>query len=243
MAHTTKRTTADGEIRYDVRTRIGGRVVTRTFNRRKDATAYAATVEADKLRGVVVDPRRAQVTFGEYGTWWLAQRPDLAVRTAELYQWLFERYIGPRFADTTLADLSPSAVRSWHAKIAKSTPTTAAKAYRLLSSMMRTAVADEVIPRNPCQVKGAAVEKAPERPVASVAEVAALADAMPEHMRLLVLLACWCQLRRGELLGLRRRDIDLMRSTLTIAQSRTFSMTGQALTKSPKPRNTDERPW
>lgn len=46
---------------YDVRTRIGGRVVTRTFKRRKDADAYANTVEADKLRGVARDPRARSV--------------------------------------------------------------------------------------------------------------------------------------------------------------------------------------
>src|ERR1039458_5115644 len=57
---------------YDVRTRIGGRVVTRTFKRRKDADAYASTIEADKLRGVVVDPRRAKVTVEDYTARWLA---------------------------------------------------------------------------------------------------------------------------------------------------------------------------
>jgi len=39
MAQIVKRTTARGERRCDVRTRIGGRVVNRTLNRRKDAAA------------------------------------------------------------------------------------------------------------------------------------------------------------------------------------------------------------
>jgi integrase len=190
---------------YDVRTRIAARVVTRTFKRRKDADAYASTVEADKLRGVVVDPRRAKVTMADYTTAWLEQRSDLAQRTNELYRWLLDRHILATFGSTALADLSPSAVRNWHARIATNHPATAAKAYRLLSSVMRTALADEVITRNPCQVKGAAVEKPPERPVASIAEVQALADAMPDHLRAAVLLAAWCQLRRAELRGLRRR--------------------------------------
>ena len=78
MAQTIKRTTATGENRYDVRTRIGGRVVTRTFKRRKDADAYANTTEAKKLRGVAIDPRRAQVTFADYGEKWMESRQDLA---------------------------------------------------------------------------------------------------------------------------------------------------------------------
>ncbi len=57
---------------------------------------------------------------------------------------------------------------------------------------------------------------------------------MPDHLRLVVLLATWCQLRRGELLGLRRQDIDLMHAAIQIEQSRTFTRDGRSLTKSPK---------
>jgi integrase len=80
--------------------------------------------------------------------------------------------------------------------------------------MLRTAVADEIVVRNPCQIERAGVEHAPERPVATIAEVKALADAITARFRALVLLAAWCGLRRGELMGLRRRDVDLMRRTL-----------------------------
>jgi hypothetical protein len=137
----------------------------------------------------------------EFADRWLAGRTDLADRTRELYRYLLDKHVIPTLGPLTLADLSPSTVREWHQKIANDHPTTAAKAYRLLSTIMKTAVADEVIARNPCQVKGAASEKAPERPVASMAEVQALADAMPENQRVAVLLASWCQLRRGELSG------------------------------------------
>jgi len=92
-----------------------------------------------------------------------------------------------------LADLSPSAVRAWHAALAVDTDNRGERRTGLLSSILRTALTDEVITRNPCQVKGAAVEKAPERPVVSTAEVETLAEAMPEHLRVAVLLAAWCR--------------------------------------------------
>jgi integrase len=209
-------------------------MVSRTFKRRRDALAYATTTEADRLRGVGVDPRHAQVTLADYSNAWLDRRHDLAVRTAELYRWVLERHVLPTFGATSLGNITPSAVRSWHAKIAKGHPATASKAYRLLSTILRTAVADEVIGRNPCQVKGASQEKAPERPVASVSEVQALAAAMPDHLRLLVLLAAWCQLRRAELLGLRRRDLDLLRGTVSIVITRTTAMSGHTIEKAPK---------
>ena len=219
---------------YDVRSRIGGRVVTKTFKRRRDADAYAATTQVNKLRGVVIDPRRARITVHEFADKWLDQRNDLAERTVELYRWLLDRHVLPKLGTSTLTALAPSTVRTWHARIARDHPTTAAKAYRLLSTIMKTAVADEVISRNPCQVKGAGIEKAPERPTASVAEVQALTDAMPEHLRIAVLLAAWCQLRRAEVLGLHRRDVDPMRCTISIAVTRTTRMDGTTVEKAPK---------
>src|ERR1019366_6259628 len=61
MAQIVKRTLGDGRtVQYDGRTRIGGRVVTRTFRRRKDADAYASTTEADKFRGVARDRRSSR---------------------------------------------------------------------------------------------------------------------------------------------------------------------------------------
>jgi integrase len=235
MAHVSKRQTASGQWRYDVEWRLpDGKVRTRTFPRRKDADAYAVTIEADRLRGIVVDPRRARVTLTNYANDWLTQRTDLGIRTAELYRWVLDRHVLPVLGGINLAHLTPSAVRSWNAALAQELPGTAAKAYRLLSSIMRTAVADEVVSRNPCQVKGAAVERTIERPVASVAEVQALAAAMPAHLRIGVLLAAWCQLRRGELLGLRRCDVDLLHGTIFIQRTRTTSMTGAIIEKTPK---------
>jgi integrase len=100
--------------------------------------------------------------------------------------------------------------------------------------MMRNAVDDELIVKSPCKVIGASTEHAAERPVATVAEIEALATAMPGHLRLLVELASWCQLRRGELLGLQRSDIDMLHATLRIVRSRTFRRDGRSITKPPK---------
>ena len=235
MAQIFKRSTSAGDTRYDVRTRISGRVVTRTFKRKRDAESYATSVEADRLRGVAIDPRRARVTLVTYGRENLQSRtPGLALRTADQYSWLLEQHILPDLGKHALGDIDPTMVRTWNARLAKQHPTTAAKAYRLLSSIMRSAIADEIVTRNPCQVKGAAVERSSERPVASMAEVAALAQAMPDHLRVAVLLGAWCQLRRGELLGLRRKDIDLARGTLTVELTRGPRMGGQEIIKAPK---------
>jgi integrase len=73
---------------------------------------------------------------------------------------------------------------------------------------MATAVDDGLVRRNPCRIRGASVEKSPERPLLTVSQVYALADAVDRRYRALILLACFCGLRWGELAGLQRADID-----------------------------------
>jgi hypothetical protein len=57
---------------------------------------------------------------------------------------------------------------------------------------MRTAVVDGLILTSSCKVDGGGSEHATVRPIATVAEVDALTSAMPERLRLIVLLATWC---------------------------------------------------
>jgi len=49
--------------------------------------------------------------------------------------------------------------------------------------------------------------------------VTALANAMPDRLRIAVILAAWCHLRRGELLGLERRDVDLLHGTIKVERT------------------------
>src|SRR5665213_3424457 len=205
-----------------------------TFPTKADALAYLSTMETDVRRGAWLDPNVGQVTLRAFGNEWRERRPDLAVRTRELYRYLLNRHIFPALGHATLAGLAPSKIRGWHAELSSRHASTASKSYRLLSSIMRTEVTDGLILVSSCKVDGAGVERPVERPIATLGEIEALAEAMPEHLSLIVLLAAWCQLRRGELLGLRRQDIDLLHATVQIEQSRTFTMDGTSLVKTPK---------
>jgi integrase len=67
-------------------------------------------------------------------------------------------------------------------------------------------------------VKGAANVKRRIKIVpATLAELEVMTRAMPERLQLMVVMAAWCQLRPGELIELRRSDIDLLRGKVTIA--------------------------
>ena len=134
--------------------RINGSEVSRTFTRKVDADAWAATTEADKIRGAIVDPKDSRVTVKEYADKWLEERHDLAAATRALYRHLLNHHIFPVLEGIRIGNLSTTAVRSWHAAIERQHPTTAAKAYRLLATVVKTAVEDRLIVQSPCRVKG-----------------------------------------------------------------------------------------
>jgi integrase len=119
-----------------------------------------------------------------------------------------------------LVDIDLPDVRRWHDRLAGEASTiTAAKAYRLLRAIMSRALDDGGIAVNPCRVTGAAAERSPERPVATIAEVEALADAVEPQYRAMVLLAAWCSLRFGELAALTPTDIDLLHGVVRIQRA------------------------
>jgi integrase len=87
-----------------------------------------------------------------------------------------------------------------------------------LPRILDTAVEAGRIPRNPCTVKGAASEQAAELRVATVAQVAALAEAVGPQYKALVLVAAYAGLRWGELAGLRVKHVDVLHAQITVAE-------------------------
>ena len=67
-----------------------------TFGTKTAAERWLAAVETDLARGQWVDPRARQLLLSDYAASWLAARPDLKIRTRELYQWLLNKYVLPQ---------------------------------------------------------------------------------------------------------------------------------------------------
>jgi integrase len=183
-----------------------------TFPSKADANRYLAQVEADLLRGAWTDPRLARITFGEWVERWWPTTADLRPGTRTFYDYLLRRLLLPAFEDTPLGRIDPMTVRSWLAglhELGEVTPTTIAKAYRLLRRILNVAVEAGYLPRNPAVIKGAGLERAAEMRHVSIPQLHALAEAVPGRYRALVLVAGYGGLRWGELVGLRRRRVDL----------------------------------
>lgn len=159
----------------------------------------------------------AKLTFREYAERWLEHR-NLAPHTRRAYAQALRLHILPVLGDQVLAEITPDDVRVWFAGMGGDRETRRARSYGVLTAVLSTAVDDGLLDRSPARIKGGTAVKQTKRSVVLLepAELAALADALPDELRLTVLLAGWCGLRRGEVFALTRADIAADGSTLRI---------------------------
>lgn len=150
-----------------------------TFDRKGDAERALSLIEGQMIAGEWTDPQRGKAKLGDYARDWITQRPGLRVRTVDFYRWLLAEHIEPYLGDVPIGKLSTQTIRQWRAGLLARgvSATMAAKAYRILRAVLMTAVEeDKILPRNPCRIRGAGSETAPERPVLTVAQVFELAE-------------------------------------------------------------------
>jgi len=140
-------------------------------------------------KGTWLDPRVSGETLESYARTWIAQRQGprgrpLAVRTRETYTSSLNLHIGPRIGHLPLSKVTPAIVRTWHsAMVETGKPTAARQGYALLRAVMTTAVDDGALHRNPCRIAGAGQPERSKIDLLDQADVGALADAMPDHLR------------------------------------------------------------
>ncbi len=209
-------------------------IADRTFRTKADGQLFLDGVSATITRGEWIDPNIGRCLFGDYAGEWLAQRTSLRPLSRDQYASLIANHLGPACGDMQLARVSTGHVRSWYALTSARTPGAAASAYRLLRAIFNTAVTDEFVTCNPCRIRGAGADRSKERQIPTVAQVEALMQAMPAKLRAAVVLAAWGTLRRGEVLGLRRDDVDLAAGTVRVERSLGERRNGAVIVGPPK---------
>jgi integrase len=206
------------------------RAAPETFATKTDAEVWLVTTEAEIRADTWLNPDDGKVLFGRFAQDWINERPELRPKTVELYRYLLRCHLNPTFETKPIAEIKEPQVRRWRRKLLDdgASAITTAKAYRLLKAIFATAADDGAIRRNPCRIKGAGQESSPERPVLTPAQVFALAEAVGQRYRALILLGTFSSLRWGELTALRRKDIGLADQTVRVERQLTEAR-GQGL--------------
>jgi len=209
-----------------------------TFATKRDASLWLAETVTDRHRGVWVDPRPARtMTTSNWTEVWWPTMSDLKPKTRVGYRSLLDQLVLPTFGDILLADVKPSAVRTWIAagtsrgipdgggRVRTVSPSRIRQAHGVLSQVMDAAVRDGLLVSSPCATAGRGRRSAlprlpdPTPKVITRDQARAIVLAAPAPYGALLEVLAWCGLRLGEAFALRRRSVDLDAGLLTISES------------------------
>jgi integrase len=186
---------------------------------------FGATPEVEKRYG-----QKMRMSVTEYLAQWLLDvEARVSLTTFERYDGLCRKSISPLIGDLRLDELRPIDISRAYAQALSAgnrkrygglAPRTVHHMHTVLKSALHQAVAWELISRNP-----AAAVRPPRVPrrtgnvydFEQTAQLLRAAGSSPLYIA--ILLAVLCGLRRGEIAGLRWKDIDLKQQKLVIVQS------------------------
>jgi integrase len=225
---------------------VGGKrqqIKRRGFKTKKAAEAAEGDLLADVRRGSYVRPSRGTVEQYLLETWLPSRRVNLRASTALGYEKAIRRRIVPMIGDHQLSTLDAATLEHLYARLLTSgsetggqlSPKTVANVAGVISAALGDAVRLKLLPHN---VSNDA--RLPSRPrqemSAWTAEQSAafLASTVDDRAFPIWRLVLATGMRRGELCGLRWRDLDLSAGTATIASTRVVAervVTGEPKTK------------
>lgn len=197
-----------------------GKIQSRTFSRKADAERFLREIEADKVRGLWVDPRNADTPLAVWPEEYLMLCRRLAPRTQETYRRDLEGFILPRFGGYRLGQLPADEIENWlNDEIAAGIAASSVhRHYRTLRRMLEVAVQKQKILNNPC----ARVDppKVPKREMTFLDwdEAIRLAEEHSERYKALIYVAIDSGMRWSELVGLRRSKVDLRNRKIVVTE-------------------------
>ncbi|MBM4640462.1 tyrosine-type recombinase/integrase [Rhodococcus hoagii] len=207
-------------VRY--RTPDRGQTKKRGFRTKRDAEAFAATVEVEKLNGSYVAPALGRITVGELGADWLARKQiDVKPSSYNSLETAWRVHVEPRWGRARIADIDLDSVERWITDLVRAGKgaTVVIRAYGALAGILDSAVKSKRLASNPARgVENLPRKQRKARVYLSHEQVQALAEEAGRHETLVYVLA-YCGLRWGEAIALRVNHLDLLRKRLTVVDN------------------------
>lgn len=200
---------------------FGKRISAGTFGRYSDAERALARVIADIEKGTwrakpYSDPTGLdmnKIDLAQLSSLWADSRVSrrgqpLSPNTTSEYDRLISKVLTP-LSQMQIRAISSRDIDVWWARESRRAPAQAAKAYTYLSGLMRWAVKRKWIPENPCDVFGASAYRPAQEPeIPRSEDVDFMIAVSDEPMSIIISLAAYGGLRKGEILELRGDDFE-----------------------------------
>lgn len=200
-----------GGTRYRVRYRTPDRRQTdkRGFLTKRDAKAFAATVEVDMMTGGYIPPVAGKATVAKIGDQWKTGLVDVSESWRRRQESLWRVHVAPKWGTWQVAKIDPSDVQKWVTDLAAHlAPKTVVHIHGVLAAVLDVAVKDRRLVTNPARV-GIRLPRTlqADKTALTAAQLHALADAVPDRYRSVVWFLGTSGCRWGEMAALRPRDL------------------------------------
>lgn len=212
-----------------------GREHAKHFTRKIDAERWVAAETTAVASGDWIDPAKSRITVEEWSKVWIATKSHLRPRSRELYESALRVWVLPRWGKVPLAAIGHADVVTWLAAFSQDhSPAVSRHALLVLSQMLRLAVRDGRLAKNPAEGVGRPRMPRPVQRFLTHDEIARLASELPEPYDLMVTLLAFTGLRFGEVRGLAVKDVDTKKNRIHVNWSVTELSTGGFHRDAPK---------
>jgi integrase len=227
MATIETYTLASGAKRYRVRYRTPENRSTDKsgFTTRRDAQAFAATLEVSKLSGTYIAPAAGRMTVGQVARQWLdSSSATVKATTMAKHESAWSFRVEPRWGSVAVSDVRPPAIKAWVAQLHAAGVGAASieSALDVLRGALGTALDDRALLVNPAAGVKPPRRKLSKRGYLTIPQVEALAvEAMtgrPEFGTVVGFLA-YTGLRWGEMAALRVESFDMLRRRVHVTEA------------------------
>ncbi len=202
----------------------------KTFERKKEADAFAATAKVEVREGMHVADRET-VTVAKAGELWVStsETAGLERSTVETYKGRLKLHIVPFIGHEKLSKITVPTVRAFADRLREEgrSPAMVKKALTALGSLLSDAQERGLCTRNAVKEMSRRRNGSEERDrrrlevgvdIPAPEEIKAFLAALQGPWRPILLTAVFSGLRSSELRGLRWQDVDLQKSTITVRQ-------------------------
>lgn len=202
----------------------GGATRSASFATRALAQQWADGMEARKRSGEAISTGAEAITLAALWPGYMALRESekIAPNTLAKNRTHWRLHVAPAFGDTPVKRIRQSQVRAWVAASLNAgigIPTMEAS-LRLLSGMLKMAVADDLINGDPTTGVKVGAYKAEEKAILTPTQWRAVLAQVPnETDRLMLEMMAVTGLRIGEALGLRGSDLDASQGLIHVRQT------------------------
>lgn len=224
MATISKYETSSGTMLYRVRYRTPDHRQTdkRGFKTKRDAEAFANTVEVKKLTGEYIPETAGRITIAEMAPDWLTRKEQAtAASNYRMIESAWRVHVQPKWGRWQVSKVTVPDIESWVAQMVRDGrgATTVLRAHGVLSGILQDAVKARRLASNPARGIDGLPRKSVRRHIyLSADDVHRLAAESGDHRPLVYVLA-FCGLRWGEAIALRVSDVEFLKRRLVVADN------------------------